>query len=196
MRHLCPILTQHGHSDLAYRLALNDSYPSWGYSIANGATTIWERWDGWTGEKGFQSPKMNSFNHYSLGSVGEWLFGAMAGIDAIEAAELSQDPPATDARTRRRSLRRPFPVATQDGSHPNGSDRRDEISYAFEVPANTLAIVELVAKGAVSILRDGEETTPLGWTDDRDRGRAKFELGSGSHQFAVLNARPQHRKHS
>ncbi|GAA1573432.1 alpha-L-rhamnosidase [Actinomadura kijaniata] len=77
---LCPVLADHGRSDLAYALLHQDTYPSWGYSIRHGATTIWERWDGWTEEHGFQSPAMNSFNHYSLGSVGEWLYGGVAGI--------------------------------------------------------------------------------------------------------------------
>jgi alpha-L-rhamnosidase len=79
--YLCPVLTETGHAEVAYRLLLNETYPSWGYTIMNGATTIWERWDGWTEENGFQSPNMNSFNHYSLGSVGEWLYRYVAGID-------------------------------------------------------------------------------------------------------------------
>jgi len=68
--YLCPALTETGRVDVAYQLLNNETYPSWGYTIRNGATTLWERWDGWTEEKGFQSPNMNSFNHYSLGSVG------------------------------------------------------------------------------------------------------------------------------
>jgi alpha-L-rhamnosidase len=78
--YVCPVLTEAGYTDVAYRLLGNETYPSWGYTILNGATTIWERWDGWT-EAGFQSPNMNSFNHYSLGSVGEWLYRYVAGID-------------------------------------------------------------------------------------------------------------------
>ncbi|MDQ3942476.1 MAG: glycoside hydrolase family 78 protein, partial [Actinomycetota bacterium] len=78
--YLCPVLTEAGYTDVAYRLLGNETYPSWGYTMKNGATTIWERWDGWT-ETGFQSPNMNSFNHYSLGSVGEWLYRNEAGID-------------------------------------------------------------------------------------------------------------------
>jgi alpha-L-rhamnosidase len=80
--YLCPVLTEAGYTDVAYRLLGNETYPSWGYTIKNGATTIWERWDGWT-EAGFQSPNMNSFNHYSLGSVGEWLYRYVAGIDLV-----------------------------------------------------------------------------------------------------------------
>ncbi|GAB1817704.1 family 78 glycoside hydrolase catalytic domain [Herbidospora sp. RD11066] len=78
---LCPVLTKIGRSDLAHALVRDDRYPSWLFSIRNGATTIWERWDGWTPENGFQSPRMNSFNHYSLGAVGEWFYTGILGID-------------------------------------------------------------------------------------------------------------------
>ena len=77
--HLNPQLTLSGHADVAYKLLLQDDYPSWLYPIQHGATTIWERWKGWTHQDGFFNPQMNSFNHYSLGSVGEWLFRHMAG---------------------------------------------------------------------------------------------------------------------
>jgi alpha-L-rhamnosidase len=79
--YLCPVLSQNGYADVALRLLTNETFPSWGYSIKRGATTIWERWDGWTEEKGFQDKQMNSFNHYALGSVGQWLFQSLAGID-------------------------------------------------------------------------------------------------------------------
>ena len=79
---LMPVLTRFGHNDVAYRLLLKDTFPSWGYEIKHGATTIWERWDGWTKENGFQNPGMNSFNHYAFGAVGEWMFAKMAGIDS------------------------------------------------------------------------------------------------------------------
>jgi alpha-L-rhamnosidase len=79
--HLNPQLTLSGHADVAYRLLLRQDYPSWLYPINHGATTIWERWNGWTEEEGFFAPQMNSFNHYSLGSVGEWLFRHVAGIE-------------------------------------------------------------------------------------------------------------------
>lgn len=81
---LCPVLSEFGHGDIAHRLVSQDSYPSWGYSIRHGATTIWERWDGWTEHAGFQTPDMNSFNHYSLGSVGAWLYEYVGGIRQVE----------------------------------------------------------------------------------------------------------------
>lgn len=79
--YLLPALTDNGSLDVAYNLLQQEAFPSWMYSIKHGATTIWERWDGWTEDQGFQTPSMNSFNHYSLGSVGEWMFRYMAGIE-------------------------------------------------------------------------------------------------------------------
>jgi alpha-L-rhamnosidase len=78
---LNPQLSLNGFANVAYKLLLQDTYPSWLYPVKNGATTIWERWNGWTEHEGFFNPHMNSFNHYSLGSVGEWLFRFVAGID-------------------------------------------------------------------------------------------------------------------
>ncbi len=74
------VLAKIGRNDVAYRLIHNDTYPSWGFSIKHGATTIWERWDGWTPEKGFQDPGMNSFAHYSFGAVYQWMVENIGGI--------------------------------------------------------------------------------------------------------------------
>ncbi len=73
-------LTAHGYLDEAYRLITNRRMPSWGYAIDQGATTIWERWDGYVAGRGFQDPGMNSLAHYALGSVGEWMMGTIIGI--------------------------------------------------------------------------------------------------------------------
>ena len=81
IRHLNPTLTLNGANDVAYDLLLKETYPSWLYPVKHGATTIWERWNGWTEDGGFFNPEMNSFNHYSLGSIGEWLFRHVAGIE-------------------------------------------------------------------------------------------------------------------
>ncbi|MDF2596736.1 MAG: alfa-L-rhamnosidase, partial [Clostridia bacterium] len=78
---LCPVLSEMGYSDLAYELLLTETFPSWLYSVANGATTIWERWNSYTIDGGFGPVGMNSFNHYSYGAVGEWMFNNSAGID-------------------------------------------------------------------------------------------------------------------
>ncbi len=80
---LCPVLTRFGRTDLAYRLLLQEDYPSWLYPIKNGATTMWERWNSYTKELGFGDVSMNSFNHYAYGAVGEWMYSVIGGIRPI-----------------------------------------------------------------------------------------------------------------
>ncbi len=82
--YLCPVLSDYGYTDLAYQLVLQDTYPSWGYSIVNGATTIWERWNSYVLGQGINEDQMNSFNHYSYGSVVEWMYRYMGGISLDE----------------------------------------------------------------------------------------------------------------
>lgn len=74
------VLTRFGRSDFAYELLFCETYPSWLYSISKGATTMWEHWNGISTEGEFEDPKMNSFNHYSYGAVGKWLYKDVAGI--------------------------------------------------------------------------------------------------------------------
>jgi len=81
---LCPVLTRFGRTDVAYRLLLQDTYPSWLYPIRNGATTMWERWNSYTREKGFGPVEMNSFNHYAYGAVGEWIYAVVGGLRPLK----------------------------------------------------------------------------------------------------------------
>lgn len=141
--HLNPQLTLGGRSDVAYRLLLRDDYPSWLYPVKHGATTIWERWNGWTHQDGFFNPHMNSFNHYSLGSVGEWLFRHVAGI------ELDPDVPGFQ-----RFILRPFigeglesarsSYRTMHGEILSDWKRADgNLIWAVRIPANSSAKVFL-----------------------------------------------------
>ena len=75
-------LSEHGYSDIAYQLIESHRFPSWLYSVDQGATTIWERWDGYVKGRGFQNVGMNSFNHYAIGAVGEWMYRSILGINA------------------------------------------------------------------------------------------------------------------
>jgi alpha-L-rhamnosidase len=105
--YLLPVLTTHGRLDVAYRLLLQTSSPSWLYPVTQGATTVWERWDGWTEQRGFQDPAMNSFNHYAYGAVGEWMYGTLAGLEL--------DPDLSPARNAYRRVRiQPRPPRAQD----------------------------------------------------------------------------------
>ena len=141
--YLLPALSEHGYSDVAYRLLGQDTCPSWRYPIHHGATTVWERWDGWTEADGFQSPHMNSFNHYSLGSVGEWLYRFVAGIDqppdgaGFERVELRPHPDASMAWARAsfRSVRGEIVSSWQH--------QGDRITLDVGIPADTTATVHL-----------------------------------------------------
>lgn len=77
---LAPVLTSIGRTDIAYKLLLKQTYPSWLYTVLQGATTMWERWNSYTKEKGFGSASMNSFNHYAYGAIGEWMVSTVAGL--------------------------------------------------------------------------------------------------------------------
>ncbi|HXH60339.1 MAG TPA: family 78 glycoside hydrolase catalytic domain [Fimbriimonadaceae bacterium] len=78
------MLRDHGRTDLAYKLLLSEEYPGWLFSVKHGATSIWERWDGWTPEKGFQDPGMNSFAHYAFGAVGQFMVETIGGLRLVE----------------------------------------------------------------------------------------------------------------
>ncbi len=74
------VLLRYGRLDVAYDLLMQTTWPCWLYAVTQGATTIWERWDGWTHDRGFQTPEMNSFNHYAYGAIGAWMYQVIAGI--------------------------------------------------------------------------------------------------------------------
>jgi len=75
------VLTNFGRPDVACALLMQKTFPSWLFPVTHGATTMWERWDGWTPEQGFNDAGMNSYNHYAYGAVGEWMYARVAGID-------------------------------------------------------------------------------------------------------------------
>ncbi|WP_328850154.1 glycoside hydrolase family 78 protein [Micromonospora globbae] len=139
---LCPVLADHGRADLAYALLHQDRYPSWGYSIRHGATTIWERWDGWTEHAGFQSPAMNSFNHYSLGSVGDWLFGRVAGID--------QTPSSV---AYRELLLRPLPGGRLTWARAEQETARGRVACGWSMSDGRITVTVTVPPGSTAVLQ-------------------------------------------
>jgi alpha-L-rhamnosidase len=184
--YLLPMLTQTGNLDAAYRLLMQDTFPSWLFSVKNGATTIWERWDGWTPEKGFQDPGMNSFNHYSLGSCGEWLFDTVAGIG------LNPEQPGfrhiiirpriggglTWVKARYQSIR--GPIVSEWSVHDDGT-----LTLDVEIPANTTATVYVPAEPEARVTEgDGSVEKAEGVQSMRVENDARvFEVGSGKYQF-------------
>jgi alpha-L-rhamnosidase len=158
---LCPTLVDVGRADLAYDLLLEERFPSWGFSIAQGATTLWERWDGWTPEQGFQAASMNSFNHYSLGSVGDWIHRDVGGIRQHEdSAGYSRvrigpvvDPRVTSADLRFESVCGAF------RSHWQVADGMMQIEAT--VPPGVEATLEVAGFSAPLPHGTSEHTIPL-----------------------------------
>ncbi len=188
--YLLPVLCGTGHTNVAYRLLEQDSAPSWRYMIDHGATTIWERWDGWTEQRGFQSAWMNSFNHYALGSVGEWLYRFVLGID--------QGPGQAGFG---RLLIRPHPggsLTAASGSYRSvrglirtGWQRADGMfRFNLEIPPNASACIRVPSSDARSV-RDGTGEPPAGvagYPGLPGVQEAVFEVGSGTHQFTGPDA--------
>lgn len=179
-------LQKAGHTDLAYRMVLNEDYPSWLLQVKLGSTTMWERWDGWLPDKGFQDPGMNSFNHYWLGCVGEWLQCAVAGIDA-DAPGFSRIiiRPTLDPSGRGFSHARGSYDSIR-GRIASGWELKDgALRLDVEIPANVTATVFVPAKDAAAVREGGQpadRAKGLKFLRFED-GRAVFEAGSGRYAF-------------
>jgi alpha-L-rhamnosidase len=185
--HLTPTLTREGYVDVAYKLLLQETFPGWLYSVKNGATTIWERWDGWTKEKGFQDPGMNSFNHYSLGSVGEWLYGSVAGIGldpekpAYKHIVIHPRPGGglTFAKAEFQSIH---------GKIVSGwKIEKGEFRLNIVIPANTTADVYVPAGNADAVREGGQAASKAKSVTfvRMEEGAAVFAVGSGTYQFTA-----------
>ena len=185
--HLNNVLTETGHTDVAYTLLCQRTYPSWLYPVEQGATTIWERWNSWTKESGFGDRSMNSFNHYSLGACGEWLYDTVLGIRAAEPGFKSlvirpiPGGKLTKANGSYHSIRGLIRCAWETTA--GGFD------LAVEVPANTSATVCVPASDAAKITESGKPAASAeGVTFLRmENGHAIYQVGSGRYRFFARN---------
>jgi alpha-L-rhamnosidase len=179
---LLPALSKAGRTDVAYRLLEKTSYPSWGYFLRMGATSMWERWDAKT-EKGYHPDGMNSFNHANLGTCTEWFYRTVLGIGAAEPGFgkllLKPEPGGNLIWAR----------GYYDSQHGRiGSDwkiENDQFVWKVRIPANTTATVHVPARNAASVTEGGK---PLGEAADvkvvrREPSAVVVEIGSGSYEF-------------
>ncbi len=198
-RPLLPALSSVGQNDLAARLLQSRRFPSWGYEVENGATTIWERWDSFTKEHGFngtagnQNASMNSFSHYSFGAVGEWMFRTLAGIDTDGAGYqrilIRPSPPTPGSNPENPAIS--WVRARYDSLHGRIVTRWRVAAGRFElsvtIPANTTAKVCLPTRDAKSVtesgkaLRRAKGVKVLGQEADR----LVVGIQSGTYRFAA-----------
>ncbi|MEV4188739.1 alpha-L-rhamnosidase C-terminal domain-containing protein, partial [Streptosporangium canum] len=182
---LLDALTRVGHLGTAYRLLLQESFPSWLYQVVHGdATTMWERWDGWSHHRGLQDPGMNSFNHYAYGAVGAWMYETIGGLAPASPgyrAIVVRPRPGGDltwARTTHRTRHGRVEIAW----------RREGGDFTLEVrvPPNTRAEV-WVPGGPAGVTESGRPAaeSPGVALDRVVDGHAVYEVGSGSYAFHV-----------
>jgi hypothetical protein len=154
---LLPALTATGNTDLAYTLLENTKYPSWGYMIEKGATTIWELWNSDT-----QGPGMNSRNHFAFGSVAEWMQRDLGGIDTAASAPgyrfiRIRPQPGGDLTSARTEYESVYGTIVSDWKLDGGM-----LTLHVTIPANTEASIELPKRGAGrAVVTEGGETV---WT--------------------------------
>jgi len=154
---LMDVLTEAGLTDLAYDVLLNHGFPGWLYSVDQGATTIWERWNSYTREKGFGDAGMNSFNHYAYGAVTAWMFKTMAGIQTGPEAGWDKFVLAPQPDRRLGFCKASFRT-------PNGGEIKshwrfegDEWIWEFTVPKGSVATVSIPGEqGAPKTYTSGE----------------------------------------
>jgi alpha-L-rhamnosidase len=180
------VLSEMDHLETAYALLKQTTWPSWLYSVTQGATTIWERWDGWTHDKGFQDQGMNSFNHYAYGAVGAWMYSVIGGID------LDPDQPGykhiimhpqpggglTHAKAELHSM---YGLIRSEWTLQN-----DTFDWKITVPGNTTAIVYVPSKDASQVTENGhavENTQGITFLRT-ENGFAVFDVESGSYSFS------------
>lgn len=189
---IAPVLSEMGRTDLAYKLLLQDAMPSWLYSVKNGATTVWERWNSYSVEDGFGDVRMNSFNHYAYGAIAEWMYKYMAGI---------ANDPATPGFQH--IILRPEPdlrgqISWAKGAYDSvrGTIRSEwrleggTLAYDVTIPANTTATLYLPADAARPATESGqpaeqaEGVTFIAYKS----GKAIYALEAGSYRFEAAIA--------
>ena len=175
------VLTANGRPDLAYTIATQKTYPSWGYMVEKGATTIWELWNGDTAD-----PAMNSGNHVMLvGDLGIWLYENLAGIKSDPEQPgfkhiIMRPEPVEGLAFARASHRSPYGLITSDWQKKDGV-----FHWNITVPVNTSATVFVPAKAAEGVTESGKPASQQPGVQflRMEQGRAVFRVGSGSYRF-------------
>jgi alpha-L-rhamnosidase len=185
---LLNVLQDGGRGDLAYKVLTQTSYPSWGYELSRGATTIWERWDGIRPDGSFNDPGMNSFNHYGLGSIGDWLYDDVGGLAPDDAqpgyrhliVKPSVGPELDSASSS-------VDTAYGPASSAWSRDGAGRLAVHVVVPANATAEVHLPVADGKQALESGKPAAAqpgVSYRGTQD-GDAVYDVGSGDYRFLV-----------
>ncbi len=185
---ILPVLTEIGAEDVAYDLLLQDSMPSWLYSVKNGATTIWERWNSYSVENSFGDSGMNSFNHYSYGACLEWMYEYMSGINADE------DNPGFQSIILQPTVDESGRITYANGSYDSvygnivsnwTANDGTMSSYHAEIPANTSATLYLPVTEEMAKSINVEGITFIGMEENNGETVAAFTVEAGGYDFTI-----------
>jgi alpha-L-rhamnosidase len=186
--YLCHVLSRFGYDSVAFRLLLQDTYPSWLYPVKMGATTIWERWDGQKPDSSFQTPGMNSFNHYAYGAIGDWMYRNITGIDNYGDAAgykiISIKPHiGGNLNYANADLETGYGKISVHWKLAEGKFMMDT-----EIPANTKAVVYIPASSAESITENGKKLSELKeiTVTGKEGNYIVLQVGSGSYRFVSM----------
>ncbi|TYL49820.1 Bacterial alpha-L-rhamnosidase [Nocardioides sp. BGMRC 2183] len=185
---LLPALSSIDRDDLAYTMLLHQDYPSWGYEVANGATTMWERWNSIMPDGSFGDVSMNSFNHYAYGAVGDWMYQNIGAISALQPGyKTSRIAPNVGGGLDHASgsLESVYgEIATE------WSAEGDDLDLHVEVPVNTTAEVVLPAENQWAVTEGGALLDAVEGVHDvtTEDDTVTVTVGSGSYDFAVTAA--------
>lgn len=139
--YICHVLSDNGYKEIAYKLLFNTDYPSWLYQVERGATTMWEHWDSIKVDGSFWDIGMNSFNHYSYGSVGAWMYQNIGGIDMLEPGYKKSKiaPKLSEMLTYTKAS-----LETMYGKiSVNWEVGNEKININIEIPHNTTSVITL-----------------------------------------------------
>lgn len=186
---LTRMLSDNGYLKEAYALLLREEYPSWLYEVKQGATTVWERWDGLRPDSSFQDAGMNSLNHYAYGAVGDWLYRTVAGLNDDPAEPgyrhvIVRPRPGPGFNFAKATLMTPYGLASSGWRLENG-----RMTVTVRVPPNAHGTVVLPGARLESV-REGATAVQAaaGVRSARQQGDdVTVEVGSGDYEFTYLS---------
>lgn len=182
-KYLLEMLTEHGYAETAYKIVAQTTYPSWGFMLSKGATTLWERWEYATGDA------MNSHNHPMMGSVGSWFYKYALGIN----------PDFQHPGFEQFSIK---PFIFNDLTFADGElntvkgvvktswhKQDDKLTMNVTIPANTTAMVYLPAKTAKAVTESGKNISKINEIKllGEESGYVILKVGSGNYSFNIKN---------
>lgn len=183
--YICQVLTRFGHLDLAYRLLLQETFPSWLYPVKLGATTIWERWDGVRTDGSFEAVTMNSFNHYAYGAIGDWMYRDIAGLDNDDTGPgykkiLITPNPGGNMQSAKAELETLYGKAISNWKIDSA-----KFKLNITIPPNTRATVVLPSAAGKAVTENGASISGLKDISNitTEQTAIKFNVGSGTYSF-------------